>query len=249
MLSDELLATAEAEAAKGYASFSAWWETVSEDDGAALTPRLKELTKEGSPDRDCRDGGHPVIEQGTDAWRLQRCGLATASRFADVMATVKTGESADRRNYPRSFVRATYRKARRTYSNRAMLVGTEREPDARALYQVRTRRLDEAGFVRIEGMAAGASPDGLIGDDGLLEIKCPNWRRTSTILPCRSASAQRRTSGRYRGRCSPLAGHGAISCRITRSSRRVANRHSPRAARPASAGKTGNGARQVPRRS
>ena len=44
-LSDELLATAEAEAAKGYASFSAWWETVSEDDGAALTPRLKELTK------------------------------------------------------------------------------------------------------------------------------------------------------------------------------------------------------------
>ena len=45
MLSDELLATAEAEAAKGYASFSAWWETVSEDDGAALTPRLKELIK------------------------------------------------------------------------------------------------------------------------------------------------------------------------------------------------------------
>ena len=44
-LSDELLATAEAEAAKGYASFSAWWETVSEYDGAALTPRLKELTK------------------------------------------------------------------------------------------------------------------------------------------------------------------------------------------------------------
>ena len=62
-----------------------------------------------------------------------------------------------------------------TYSNRAMLVGTEREPDARALYQVRTRRLvDEARFVRIEGMAAGASPDGLVGDDGLLEIKCPN---------------------------------------------------------------------------
>ena len=44
-LSDELLATAEAEAAKGYAAFSAWWETVSDKDGAALTPRLKELTK------------------------------------------------------------------------------------------------------------------------------------------------------------------------------------------------------------
>ena len=52
-----------------------------------------------------------MIEQGTDAWRLQRCGLATASRFADVMATVKTGESADRRNYrAQLIVRATYRK-------------------------------------------------------------------------------------------------------------------------------------------
>lgn len=117
-----------------------------------------------------------MIEQGTDEWRLQRCGLATASRFADVMATVKTGESADRRNYRAQLVceRLTGKPVE-TYSNRAMLVGTEREPDARALYQVRTRRLvDEAGFVRIEGMAAGASPDGLIGDDGLLEIKCPN---------------------------------------------------------------------------
>ena len=92
------------------------------------------------------------------------------------MATVKTGESADRRNYRAQLVceRLTGKPVE-TYSNRAMLVGTEREPDARALYQVRTRRLvDEAGFVRIEGMAAGASPDGLVGDDGLLEIKCPN---------------------------------------------------------------------------
>ena len=55
-----------------------------------------------------------MIEQGTDAWRLQRCGLATASRFADVMATVKTGESADRRNYrAQLIVRATDRQARR----------------------------------------------------------------------------------------------------------------------------------------
>ena len=83
-----------------------------------------------------------MIEQGTDAWRLQRCGLATASRFADVMATVKTGESADRRNYRAQLVceRLTGKPVE-TYSNRAMLVGTEREPDARALYQVRTRRL------------------------------------------------------------------------------------------------------------
>mgnify|MGYP000001612541 FL=1 len=44
-LSDALLATAEAEAAKGHASFSAWWESVSDEDGAALTPRLKELIK------------------------------------------------------------------------------------------------------------------------------------------------------------------------------------------------------------
>lgn len=118
-----------------------------------------------------------MIEQGTDAWRQQRCGLATASRFADVMATVKSGgEAADRRNYRAQLVceRLTGKPAE-TFTNRAMLVGTEREPDARALYQVRTRRLvDEAGFVLIEGLRAGASPDGLIGDDGLIEIKCPN---------------------------------------------------------------------------
>mgnify|MGYP000022285087 CR=1 FL=1 len=118
-----------------------------------------------------------MIEQGTDAWRQQRCGLATASRFADVMATVKSGgEAADRRNYRAQLLceRLTGKPAE-TFTNRAMLVGTEREPDARALYQVRTRRLvDEAGFVLIEGLRAGASPDGLIGDDGLIEIKCPN---------------------------------------------------------------------------
>ena len=66
-----------------------------------------------------------MIEQGTDAWRLQRCGLATASRFADVMATVKTGESADRRNYRAQLVRERLTsKPVETYSNRAMLVGT-----------------------------------------------------------------------------------------------------------------------------
>ena len=193
-----------------------------------------------------------MIEQGTDAWRLQRCGLATASRFADVMATVKTGESADRRNYRAQLVceRLTGKPVE-TYSNRAMLVGTEREPDARALYQVRTRRLvDEAGFVRIEGMAAGASPDGLIGDDGLLEIKSARTRRrTLTICACRSASARRRTSGRYRADARHWPGMVRFRVVSPGVPRRVANRHSPRAARPASAGKTGNGARQVPRRS
>ena len=116
------------------------------------------------------------------------------------MATVKTGESADRRNYRAQFVceRPTGKPVE-TYSNRAMLVGTEREPDARALYQVRTRRLvDEAGFVRIEGMAAGASPDGLVGDDGCSKSSARTRRRTSTICACRSANARRRTSGRYR---------------------------------------------------
>ena len=161
-----------------------------------------------------------MIEQGTDAWRLQRCGFATASRFADVMATVKTGESADRRNYRAQFVceRLTGKPVE-TYSNRAMLVGTEREPDARALYQVRTRRLvDEAGFVRIEGMAAGASPDGLIGDDGLLEIKCPNPATHIDYLRLPVGECPKAYFWQVQGRCLPLAGHGAISCRITRSS-------------------------------
>lgn len=116
------------------------------------------------------------MQQRSDEWFAARCGKATASRFADVMATVKTGESADRRNYRAQLVceRLTGKPAE-TFTNRSMQIGTEREPDARVMYEATTGEcVNEADFVLIEGLRAGASPDGLIGDDGLIEIKCPN---------------------------------------------------------------------------
>lgn len=114
-------------------------------------------------------------EQGTPEWMACRLGLATASRFADVLATIKTGEASVRRNYRAQLVveRLTGRPVP-TYANFAMQQGTEREPVARALYEAKTGRLvQEVGFCRHDEMEAGASPDGLIDEDGGLEVKCP----------------------------------------------------------------------------
>lgn len=114
--------------------------------------------------------------QQTDEWFAARLGRATASRFADVIATLKSGaESAERRKYRAQLVceRLTGKK-KDGFTNKAMQVGIELEPDARMFYEAKTRNLvDEVGFIQIDGLMAGASPDGLIGDDGCLEIKCP----------------------------------------------------------------------------
>jgi putative phage-type endonuclease len=122
------------------------------------------------------------IEQRTDQWFAARLGKVTASRVADVMAKTKTGYSASRENYMAQLVveRITGEHAE-SYTNASMQWGTDQEPFARAAYEAAKGVLvDEQGFVphpTIEG--AGASPDGLIGDDGLVEIKCPN---TSTQI-------------------------------------------------------------------
>jgi putative phage-type endonuclease len=118
-----------------------------------------------------------MIEQGTDEWFAARIGKVTASRVADVIAKTKTGYSSSRDNYMAQLIceRLTNQKAD-GFTNAAMQWGTETEPLARLSYEVAQNVLvDEVGFVphpRI--LMAGASPDGLVGDNGLLEIKCPN---------------------------------------------------------------------------
>jgi putative phage-type endonuclease len=118
-----------------------------------------------------------MMEQGTDAWFEARIGKVTASRVADVIAKTKTGYSATRDNYMAQLVceRLTKQKAE-GFTNAAMQHGTETEPLARLSYEVAQNVLvDEVGFVPHPSIEmAGASPDGLVGDDGLLEIKCPN---------------------------------------------------------------------------
>jgi putative phage-type endonuclease len=117
------------------------------------------------------------MEQRTEEWFAARCGKVTASRVADIIAKTKTGYSASRENYLAQLVceRMTGKPAE-SYSNAAMQWGTDQEPFARAAYEANKDVLvEEMGFAvhpTIDG--AGASPDGLVGLFGLVEIKCPN---------------------------------------------------------------------------
>jgi len=117
------------------------------------------------------------MEQRTEEWFAARCGKVTASRVADIVAKTKTGYSASRENYLAQLVceRMTGKPAE-SYSNTAMQWGTDQEPYARSAYELAKDVLvQEVGFVvhpNIEN--AGASPDGLVGEFGLVEIKCPN---------------------------------------------------------------------------
>ena len=116
--------------------------------------------------------------QRSEEWFLERLGHATASKFADALSKGKNGEeSASRRNYKLQLVteRLTGQPSE-GYSNAAMEWGTEQEPYARAAYEAYSGTIvDECGFIRHSGgLKAGASPDGLVGDNGIIEIKCPN---------------------------------------------------------------------------
>jgi len=117
------------------------------------------------------------VEQGTPEWFAARLGNVTASRVADVIAKTKSGYSASRENYMAQLIceRMTGTVAE-SYTNSAMQWGTETEPLARAAYESLADVLvDEVGYVQHPTIErAGASPDGLIGLFGLLEIKCPN---------------------------------------------------------------------------
>jgi hypothetical protein len=115
------------------------------------------------------------VPQGSPEWLQSRCGVPSASRFAAIMAKIKTGESADRRNYRTDLVveRLTGRPLE-SFTNAAMKQGIEREPFARMAYEARTGLLvQEVGFCLLDDGMAGASPDGLIDAKGGMEIKCP----------------------------------------------------------------------------
>jgi putative phage-type endonuclease len=116
------------------------------------------------------------IEQGSAEWFASRLGKVTASRISDVVAKTKTGYSTSRANYMAQLVveRMTNQVAE-SYSNAAMEWGVEHEPIARAAYEAKMGVLvDQTGSVDHPTIAmSSASPDGLVGEDGCLEIKCP----------------------------------------------------------------------------
>lgn len=118
-----------------------------------------------------------MVEQGSAEWLAMRLGKLTASRMADVLAVTKSGPSASRKNYMAQLVaeRMTGQPAE-SFSNAAMAWGTEHEPLARAEYEMlRDVMVDQVDFVDHPTIEwCGASPDGLVGALGLVEIKCPN---------------------------------------------------------------------------
>lgn len=117
------------------------------------------------------------MEQRSPEWYAARCGKVGASRIADIVARTKSGYAASRANYMAELVveRLTGKNTE-GFTNAAMQWGVDQEPYARAAYEAKTGELvTETGWVQHPTISgAGASPDGLIGTAGVLELKSPN---------------------------------------------------------------------------
>ena len=113
--------------------------------------------------------------QGSEEWFAARCGIPTSSNF-DKILTTKGVVSKQREKYLyRLAGEKITGKSEETYRNDAMLRGQEMEAEARALYELMTgSKVEQVGLcITEEPTVYGASPDGLVGKDGLLEIKSP----------------------------------------------------------------------------
>lgn len=118
-----------------------------------------------------------TVQQGTPEWHQLRLGKVTASRVADILAKTKTGPSASRNNYLIELALQQVTKTiEESYTNSAMEWGVQTEPQARVAYEVKTNNfVDQVAFIDHPSIVGfGCSPDGLVGSDGLIEIKCPN---------------------------------------------------------------------------
>lgn len=115
--------------------------------------------------------------QGSDEWKAARLGKVTASRIADVVAKTRSGWGASRANYMAELVaeRLTGKPAD-SYINGAMQWGIDHEAEARMAYEwARDVDVVQVGLIEHPRIPmSAASPDGLVGDEGLVEIKCPN---------------------------------------------------------------------------
>lgn len=125
------------------------------------------------------------IKQGSDEWIAARVGSLGASRISEATARTKTGFGASRANLlAELLVERITGKPTEKFITSAMQQGTEREPEARAAYCfMRDVDVQEVGLVRhptIKG--THASPDGLVGSDGLIEIKAPQAAAHLDIL-------------------------------------------------------------------
>jgi putative phage-type endonuclease len=133
------------------------------------------------------------MDQRTDEWYQARLGKVTASRLADVLAKIKTGEAAARANYRIELVaeRLTGTRAQ-SFTSASMQWGIDYEQAAVAEYELATGRfIRDCGFIQHPTIIdSGASPDGLVGDDGLIEVKCPETKTHINTLLTKQVPAQ-----------------------------------------------------------
>jgi len=117
-----------------------------------------------------------TTDQRTDEWRMARLGYLTGSRASDMLAKIRTGEAASRRNLRVQLVleRLTGVSQEKGFVSPDMQYGIDREADAFTAYQTETENLtNHVGFLAHPTLLAGCSPDGEIRDfEGLLELKC-----------------------------------------------------------------------------
>jgi putative phage-type endonuclease len=145
-----------------------------------------------------------MIIQGSNEWKALRVGKVTASRVADIVAKTKSGYSASRANYAAQLIAERLTGApSESYTSAAMQHGTETEPEARAAYEFyQGVAVEEVAFVphpKID--QAGASPDGLVGTDGMVEIKCPNTATHLETLLGQGVPAKYETQMQFQMAC------------------------------------------------
>ena len=114
------------------------------------------------------------LDQGSEEWLTARRGKITGSRFKDARDKLKGGQPSKAcLGYAMDVARERIGGiAPSKFQNQAMRIGTEQEPFARAMYEARTGHMvDEAGLYLSDDAVFGLSPDGLVNDDGVIEIK------------------------------------------------------------------------------
>jgi putative phage-type endonuclease len=148
------------------------------------------------------------VTQGSPEWHAYRCGKVTASRVADVIAKTKTGWGALRTNYAAQLIAERLTgTVQESYTNAAMQWGTDTEPQARLVYEMMSdAEVKQVGLIQHPSIAMScASPDGLVGDDGLIEIKCPNTATHIETLLAETVPGKYLTQMQWQMACSGRA--------------------------------------------
>lgn len=127
---------------------------------------------------------HDLV-QGTPEWLAARAGSLGASSIGDALAKTRTGWGASRANlHSRLVTERITGKPVETFTNAAMQRGTELEPQARAMYSFRQGvDVQEVGIIPHPSIKhSHCSPDGMVGSDGMVEIKCCGATRHIELL-------------------------------------------------------------------